>query len=88
MKIPEGNLGVILDELNQTEPGGHYILIYDHLIIFRQIYPYYTKKQLEENNELILLLPYYETTDTVRRNLRENNYARMDVRKYEKEGLL
>jgi hypothetical protein len=79
---------VILDQLNQTEPGGHYILIYDHLITFRQIYSYYTKKQLEENNELILLLPYYETTDTVRRSLRENNYARMDVRKYEKEGLL
>ena len=53
MKILEGNLGVGLDQLNQTEPGAHYILIYDHLITFRQIYSYYTKIQLEENNELV-----------------------------------
>ena len=44
--------------------------------------------QLEENNELVLLLPYYETTDTVRCHLRENEYACIDVRKYEKEGSL
>ena len=49
---------------------------------------YYAKLQLEENNELVLLLPYYETTDTVRRYLRENEHACIDVRKYEKEGLL
>ena len=46
---------------------------------------YYAKLQLEENNELVLLLPYYETTDTVRRYLRENEHACIDVRKYEKE---
>ncbi|HYX57041.1 MAG TPA: MEDS domain-containing protein [Nitrososphaeraceae archaeon] len=77
-----------LDQLNQTKPGAHYIAIYDHLITFRQIYSFYTKIQLEENNELVLLLPHYETTDTVRRSLRENEYASMDVRKYEKQGLL
>jgi MEDS: MEthanogen/methylotroph, DcmR Sensory domain len=88
VKILEGNLGVGLDQLNQTEPGAHYILIYDHLITFRQIYSYYTKIQLGENNELVLLLPHYETTDTVRRSLRENESTRMDIRKYEKEGLL
>lgn len=88
MKILEGNVGVSLDQLNQTERGAHYILIYDHLITFRQIYSYYTKIQLEENNELVLLLPHYETTDTVRRSLRENESTSMDIRKYEKEGLL
>ena len=77
-----------LDQLNQTEPGAHYIAIYDHLITFRQIYSYYTKIQLEENNELVLLLPHYETTDTVRCSLRGNEYASIDVRKYEKQGSL
>jgi hypothetical protein len=79
---------VILAQLNQIESGAHYILIYDDLITFRQIYSYYTKIQLEENNELVLLLPYYETTDTVRRYLRENEDACIDVRKYGKEGSL
>lgn len=77
-----------LDQLNQTEPGAHYIAIYDHLITFRQIYSYYTKIQLKENNELVLLLPHYETTDTVRCSLRGNEYASIDVRKYEKQGSL
>jgi hypothetical protein len=88
VKISEDNLGMSLDQLNQTEPGAHYIAIYDHLITFRQIYSYYTKIQLEENNELVLLLPHYETTDTVRRSLRGNEYASIDVRKYEKQGFL
>ena len=79
---------MILAQLNQIESGAHYILIYGDLITFRQIYSYYTKIQLEENNELVLLLPYYETTDTVRCHLRENERACIDVRKYEKEGSL
>ena len=79
---------MILAQLNQIESGAHYILIYGDLITFRQIYSYYTKIQLEENNELVLLLPYYETTDTVRCHLRENEHACIDVRKYEKEGSL
>ena len=84
----QGYLCVILDQLNQTEPGAHNILIYDNLITFRQIYSYYTKIQLEENNELVLLIPYYETTDAVRCILQENRYASTNVRKYEKQGLL
>lgn len=39
---------MILAQLNQIESGAHYILIYDDLFTFRQIYSYYTKKQLEE----------------------------------------
>ena len=79
---------MILDQLNQIESGAHYIFIYNDLITFRQIYSYHTKILLEENNELVLLLPYYETTDSVRRHLRENEHACIDVRKYEKEGSL
>ena len=76
---------MILDQLNQIESGAHYIFIYNDLITFRQIYSYYAKILLEENNELVLLLPYYETTDSVRRHLWENEHACIDVRKYEKK---
>jgi len=42
---------------------------------------------VENNDEIVIILPYYETTDTVRRVLSENS-ARIDVRKYEKENSL
>ena len=48
--------------------------------------------QLEDNNEIVLILPYYETTEMVRSVLsgeNENNQGRnIDVRKYEEEGSL
>jgi hypothetical protein len=49
--------------------------------------------QLEYNNEIVLILPYYETTEMVRSVLSgENDNSKggsiIDVRKYEKEGSL
>jgi hypothetical protein len=49
--------------------------------------------QLEDNNEIVLILPYYETTEMVRSVLsgenKNNNQSNIiDVRKYEKEGSL
>jgi hypothetical protein len=64
------------------------------MMTLRQIYSRYIKTQLEDNNELVLILPYYETTETVRSVLSgENNSGNggssmIDVRKYEKEGSL
>jgi hypothetical protein len=58
----------------------------------RQIYAGYIRTQLEDNNELVLILPYYETTETVRSILSENHSSNegsvFDVSKYEKEGSL
>ena len=48
--------------------------------------------QLEDNNEIVLILPYYETTKMVRSVLsgeNKNNQSNIiDVRKYEEEGSL
>ena len=48
--------------------------------------------QLEDNNEIVLILPYYETTEMVRSVLsgeNKNNQSNIiDVRKYEEEGSL
>ena len=63
----------------------------------RGIYSHYTKMQLEHSNEIVLILPYYESTETVRLTLsgetiysenRSNpfGYSGTDVKKYEKEG--
>src|SRR3712207_7809451 len=87
-----GNSNDILKQLRQAEYGAHYIIVYYDMMTLRQIYTGYIKSQLEYNNELVLILPYYETTETVRSVLSENHISNggniIDVRKYEKEGSL
>ena len=50
------------------------------------MYSYYVKADLK-NNQIVLILPFYETIDNVRRILSEDS-ACIDVRKYEKEQSL
>jgi hypothetical protein len=87
-----GNRSDVLEQLRQAEYGAHYIIVYENMMTLRQIYSGYIKTQIEDNNELVLILPYYETTETVRSVLSENNSSNggsiIDVRKYEKEGSL
>ena len=86
-----GNSNEVLKQLRQAEYGAHYIIVYHDLMTLRQIYAGYIKTQLEDNNELVLILPYYETTETVRSILSEspsNRGSVFDVSKYEKEGSL
>jgi hypothetical protein len=87
------NSNDVLKQLRQAEFGSHYIIVYHDMVTLRQIYSGYIKAQLEDNNEIVLILPYYETTEVVRRILSgENNNgiggSIIDVRKYEKEGSL
>ncbi|MBD0359787.1 MAG: hypothetical protein ICV56_03630, partial [Nitrososphaeraceae archaeon] len=87
-----GNSNDVLKQLRQAEYGAHYIIVYYDMMTLRQLYRGYIKTQLEYNNELVLILPYYETTETVRSVLSDNHSSNkgniIDVRKYEKEGSL
>jgi MEDS: MEthanogen/methylotroph, DcmR Sensory domain len=88
-----GNSNDILKQLRQAEYGAHYIIVYYDMMTLRQIYTSYIKTQLEYNNELVLILPYYETPEIVRSVLSGENHSSnegsiIDVRKYEKEGSL
>jgi hypothetical protein len=75
-----------------SEYGVHYLVVYPDMNTLRMIYSYYTKMQLEDNNGIVLIIPYYETTEMVRSVLSgENNNNQsniIDVRKYEKQGSL
>ena len=92
------DISTSLEVLRQADYGSHYLIIYPSLTVLRQIYSRFIKTQLEENNELIFVIPYYETTDKVRYILNEKtNYnnnnssssmINVDVRKYQKEGSL
>jgi hypothetical protein len=88
-----GNSDDLLKQLRQAEFGAHYIIVYHNMMALRQIYSGYINAQLEDNNEIVLILPYYETTEMVRSVLSgENDNSKggsiIDVRKYEKEGSL
>jgi hypothetical protein len=88
-----GNSDDLLKQLRQAEFGAHYIIVYHNMMTLRQIYSGYIKAQIEDDNEIVLMLPYYETTEMVRSILSgENDNSKggsiIDVRKYEKEGSL
>jgi hypothetical protein len=94
MKIQQtkGTSDTIFEEMRLSEYGVHCLVVYPDMNTLRRIYSYYTKMQLEDNNEIVLIVPYYETTEMVRSALsgeKENNQGSIiDVRKYEKEGSL
>ena len=72
-----------LEQINKAEYGVHYMIIYPDLDTLRDLYSNYIGKQIEDNNEIFLINPFYETADSVRQVL-----SGIDVSKYEKEKAL
>src|SRR6188472_2268907 len=64
-----GSDNEIFGHLINVEYGSHSILVYPNIETLREAYSRYAKKQLEDNNEIVVILPYYETTDKVRKTL-------------------
>jgi hypothetical protein len=77
----------VLYHMNEAEYGAHYIIIYPNLATIRQLYASYIPKQIQENNEIVLVNPFYETTESTRQVLSQRN-PDLDVSKYEKEKSL
>ena len=74
----------ISDRLLQVPPGYHYLILYPDVETMRKVYASYIKSQLEEQpNSVVLFLPYYDTTDSVRSVL---NSKGIHVKEREKEG--
>jgi hypothetical protein len=69
--ITTGSNNEILDHLAHAEYGTHSILVYPNIETLRETYSRYAKSQLEDNNEIVLILPYYETANKVRKILSE-----------------
>jgi len=67
-----------------SNPGLHYVIIYDDLRTLREFYSYYIQLQIEEKKEIVLINPFYETTESVRETL-ATGYKAIDVEKYEKK---
>jgi tRNA G37 N-methylase TrmD len=83
-----------LKQINQSEYGAHYLLIYPELRVLRELYTQYIKTQLEHENKIVLMLPHYETADNLRKILSgyfsatENaaDNTSIDIKKYEDEN--
>jgi hypothetical protein len=61
------------EQISQSEYGAHYIIIYPDLDTLRQLYSNYIHKQIEKNKEIVLVNPFYETTNSVRQVLSQGN---------------
>jgi hypothetical protein len=77
-----------LHHMSQAEYGAHYMVIYPDLDTLREIYSNYAHKQIKANNEIVLINPFYETTDSVRQILSQYDHGGIDVSKYEKQESL
>jgi hypothetical protein len=88
----KGPVHTIVKELNQTEYGEHVMVIHPRVSALSKAYSHYTKNQLVNNNEIVLLFPYYETVDEVKKNLSSksngNGGSSIDVQKHHNEGSL
>jgi hypothetical protein len=81
----------VLEEMVSSDYGEHNILVYPDKSTLREIYSCYCKSSFEYNNgnnvdEMILLIPFYETVQGVKRTLEKK--AGIDAKKYEKDGSL
>ena len=60
----------VSQELKKSTFGAHFLVIYPNLSTLREMYSYYVKSALSnEGNEIVLVLPFLETVDNVRRIL-------------------
>lgn len=81
----DGTAVAIAEQLKQTAFGEHNMLVYPSLTTFRNAYSIYAKFALEEGNEIVMLVPFYETTDSVEMNLHKNG---IDAVEYLNNGSL
>jgi hypothetical protein len=76
----------VLITLLEVPIGHHYLVLYSDLEAMRRVYSSYVKGQIESQPEsIIVLLPYYDTTDKVREILESKD---IKVRELERQGSL
>jgi hypothetical protein len=58
-----------LEQINQSEYGAHHLIVYSNQRVLKELYTKYVKTQLERENKTVLILPHYETTDSLKKIL-------------------
>ena len=75
------------ETISQSEYGLHCLLIYRDLTTLREFYSNYVQKQINDN-EMIQIMPFYETENSVREILSKNWTANVDMVKPEEKSLI
>ncbi len=76
-----------VDMISNAGYGIHYLVVYPDLVTLREFYSYYIQKQVDERDEVVQIVPFYETEDSVRQTL-SSGHRSIDVEKLEKEKSL
>lgn len=74
-----------VDELKSAEFGSHFLLTYPDLESWQKLYLGTTEKFLRDDNSLVMIIPFFETTDEVRSRLRSQM---KDIERYESDRSL
>ena len=76
-----------LEQINQSENGAHHLIVYPNQRMLRELYSKYVKTQLEQENKTVLILPHYETIDSLKRILLGADNDKDMMKKY-KDSLI
>ena len=74
----------ITSEIAQIKKGEHSVLVYPDLQAFRQVYPNFCKKMLDDN-DIVVCLTYYEPVDNV---LEQLAHTGIDTDRHRRQGNL
>jgi Cft2 family RNA processing exonuclease len=76
------HLADALEQINESEHGAHHLIVYSDQRVLRELYTKYVKTQLERENKTALILPHYETTESLRKTLLDDSFRAADDIKY------
>ena len=71
-----------MEQINQSEYGAHHLIVYSNQRVLRELYTKYVKTQLEHEDKTVLILPHYETTDSLRKTLLDDSFPADMMKKY------
>jgi hypothetical protein len=77
---PEGAAKTI----SEYDYGVHCLLIYTDLSILREFYSHYIPEQIEDKEQVVQIMPFYETEDSVRQTL-SKGFRGFNIEKVENE---
>jgi hypothetical protein len=75
----------VLDKIKQSNFGEHNLILYQDVVTLNNVYLEYGKNALETLNEMILILPFYQSVSNLFHSFENID---VDVEKYKLQGLL
>jgi hypothetical protein len=70
--------------ISEIDSGVHCLLIYSDLSMLREFYCHYIPEQIEDKEQVIQIMPFYETEHSVRQTL-SKGYRGINLDKVENE---